>query len=101
MMVSPELVSILYVIEPMIADVLCVESLRFVDGLFIGSFHSWTQSRQSARLFLQSSDLGPPTLSPAGNCVPPPFSSVEGAHSLRGEGVGGPNSDEVTDTVVL
>jgi hypothetical protein len=29
-----------------------------------------TQSRQSARLFLQSSELGPPIPSPAGECVP-------------------------------
>jgi hypothetical protein len=56
-------------------------------------------SRQSARLSLQSSQLGPP--SPAGECVLLPFGSRGGTHSLAGEGVGGPNSDEGTDTVVL
>ena len=40
------------------------------------------QSRQSAKLFLQSSDGTLP-------------------HSLAGDGVGSPNSDEGTDTVVL
>jgi hypothetical protein len=87
MMVSPELVSILYVIEPMIADVLCVESFRFVNCLFTASFHSWTQSRLSARLFLQSSELGPRTPSPADDCVPPPWSGGGGTHSFAGEGV--------------
>jgi hypothetical protein len=31
------------------------------------------QSRQSARLFLKSSELGPPDPSTAGECVPPSF----------------------------
>ncbi len=30
-----------------------------------------SQSRQSVRLFLQSSELGPPTPLPVGECVPP------------------------------
>jgi hypothetical protein len=43
-----------------------------------------------------------PTPSTAGECVPPRFRG--GARSLAGEGLGGgggPNSDEVTDTVVI
>jgi hypothetical protein len=59
----------------------------------------------STRLFLQSSELGPSTPSPAGECVPSPFGSGRREHarliSLAGEGVGGPDSDEGTDTVVL
>ncbi len=52
------------------------------------------QSRQIARLFLQSSKLGPPrphpTPSPAGEFVPTPLVPGEGTHSLAGEGeVGG------------
>jgi hypothetical protein len=57
---------------------------------------------QSARLYLQSSDLGPPIPSPAGECVPP-FTVVPGGgtNSLGGEGVGGPHSNKGTGTVVL
>ncbi len=48
-------------------------------------------SRQSTRLFLQSSELGPP----------PPL-VPGGTHSIAGErGRGGPNSDEGRDTVVF
>jgi hypothetical protein len=54
---------------------------------------------KSDRLSLQSSALGPPSPSPAGKCSPPPFGS--GGDTLAGAGVGGPNSDEGTDTVVL
>jgi hypothetical protein len=44
-----------------------------------------------------------PTLSRAGeSAIPPLFGSGGGLHSLEmGEGVGGPNSDEGTYTVVL
>jgi len=46
------------------------------------------QSRQNARFFLQSSELGLPTPSPEGECVPP--SLVPGGHSrLRERGWGG------------
>ncbi len=37
-----------------------------------------TQSRQSARLFLVSSELGPPAPSSTGECVPPSFGSRGG-----------------------
>jgi hypothetical protein len=51
--------------------------------------------------FLQSSELGP-TPSTAGECVPSPFGSPGGTHSLAGKGVvGGSNSDEGTDNVAL
>jgi hypothetical protein len=41
------------------------------------------QSRQSARLSLQSSELGQPTPSPTSDCCPPLFPG--GTHSLAGE----------------
>jgi hypothetical protein len=54
-------------------------------------------SRQSTRLFLQSSELGPP--------LPHPQASVSlfgsGGKLARGRGGGSPNSGEGTDTVVL
>jgi hypothetical protein len=53
----------------------------------------WPQSRQSTKLSLQSSELGPP--STAGECVRPSFCSLW----RGGGGEGGPNSDERTDIV--
>jgi hypothetical protein len=58
-----------------------------------------SQSRQRIGLFSSRPNWDSPNPSPAGECVPP-FGSG-GTHSLAGEGVGGPNSDEGTDTVVL
>jgi hypothetical protein len=59
------------------------------------------QKRQSTRLFIQSFGLGTPIPSPSGECVPSLFGSGGGGtHSLAGEGVGSPSSDEGTDTVV-
>ncbi len=57
------------------------------------------QSRQSARLFLQSSELGTPTPSPSVKCAP--WFGGQGHTRLREPGEGGPNSDEGTDNVVL
>jgi hypothetical protein len=58
----------------------------------------YAQSIQSARLSVQSSELGSPTPSSAsGGCTPPP----PGDTLDWGEGVVGPNSDEGTDTLVL
>jgi hypothetical protein len=72
------------------AECLCVRpSLQI--GVIQLQLFLFPQSRQSSRLFLQPSELGPPpTPSPACECVPHPFA-----------GEGGPNSDERTDTVVL
>jgi hypothetical protein len=42
----------------------------------------------------------PPPPSPSGQCVPSPF-IPGGTRSLAGEGVGGPNTEEGTDAVVL
>jgi hypothetical protein len=56
---------------------------------------------QSTRLSFQSSELDTPTPSPPRECALPPFGSKGETHSLAGEGVGGPNSDEGTDTLVL
>ncbi len=59
-----------------------------------------SQSGQSAKLFLQSSELGlPQPLTRRRSC--PPFGWGGGTHALASGGVGGPNSDEGTDTVVL
>ena len=43
---------------------------------------SQSQSRQSTRLFLQSSELGPPTPSSAGECAPPPHRFRGGGYTL-------------------
>ncbi len=59
---------------------LCYRSTLFVVMLA-------TQSRQSARLFLRSSELGLPTHSLVGECVPL-FGLEGGVHSLAGKGVG-------------
>ncbi len=56
------------------------------------------QSRQSARLFLQSSESGLPNPSPAGECAPPVLGG--GAHSLAREGLESPNSNGGTFTAV-
>jgi hypothetical protein len=57
---------------------------------------------RSARLSLQSSELDPPTPSPADECCPSPLvPGGGGTHSLAGERVGGSNSDDGTDTVVF
>jgi hypothetical protein len=60
-----------------------------------------SQSRQMAKLFLQSSELGlshPLTYRRVG---PPPFGSGGGGHTrLRKRGWGSPNSDEGTYPVV-
>jgi len=59
-------------------------------------------SRQSDRLLLQSSELGPPIPLPAGGrCPSLSFRVGGGALSLAGQGVGGPNLDEGTYTLVL
>ncbi len=54
------------------------------------------QSRQSARHSLQSSELSPPAPNTFKRVLPPPFFCSRG-----GEGAGGANSDEETDTLVL
>jgi hypothetical protein len=45
----------------------------------------YAQSRQSAKLFLQSSELAPPAPSPAGECAPPPPTGSGGRAILAGE----------------
>jgi hypothetical protein len=59
-----------------------------------------SHNRQSARLFLQSSELGLPHPHTRRRVCPPPLHWLEGYTLACGEGVGGPNSDEGTDTVV-
>ncbi len=61
-----------------------------------------SQSRQSARPFLQSF-WDSPAPSPAGECAPPPHLVGGGGVDTRWKERGwrGPNSDEGTDTVVL
>jgi hypothetical protein len=63
----------------------------------VGTSEKTAQSRQSAKLFTQSSELGLPipTPSPAGWCVrspPPPFGSGGGHTRLQVRGWGSPNS---------
>jgi hypothetical protein len=54
-----------------------------------------SQGIQSARLSIRSSELGPPTpLTRKSVLVPPPFWVQGGTHSLAGEGVRGPSSDD-------
>ncbi len=59
------------------------------------------QSRQSAKLFLQSSELGLPNPSPAGECAPPPRFWGKGHTRWWERGWESPSSDEGTYTVVL
>ncbi len=58
------------------------------------------QSRQSANVFLQSSELGPPSLIHRRVCSPP-LVPVGGHTRLLERVLDGPNSYEGTDTVVL
>ncbi len=63
---------------------------------------SVAQSIQSARLYVHSSELGPTTpLTRKGVLILPLLGRRGETHSLAGEGIGGPNSDEGTDTLVL
>jgi hypothetical protein len=67
----------------------------------IDEYGAAAQSRQSARLFLQSSELGPPLTR---RLVCPPFGSGwggEGGRHTRLRERGVPIFDEGTDTVVL
>ncbi len=48
-----------------------------------------------------SSELGPSPPPSQASVSPPLDPKGEGQHSLAGEGVGGPNSDEGTDSLVL
>ncbi len=59
-------------------------------------------SVQSARLSLQSSKIAPfRPPSHASECCLTPFGSGGGTHSLAGEGAGGANSDEGTETLLF
>ncbi len=96
-----------------IADMVNMNQIQLTPVIIVTHFDSWKylqavhhqrswlhhrypsyvekQSRQNARLFLQSSELGPPTPSPAGLYVPPPFGSGGGdtlacGCGRRGEG---------------
>ncbi len=61
----------------------------------------FSHSRQSARLVLQSSELGPPPPHPLASVSPPPLVPGEGHTRLRERGWESPNYDEGTYTVVL
>ncbi len=62
-----------------------------------------TQRRQSAKLVVQFSELGPPPPPPppAGECAPLPPVLGGGAHSLAREGLGESQFRRGTYTVVL
>jgi hypothetical protein len=62
---------------------------KCVEDLCVFSGRLEAQSRQSARLFLQPSELGLPHPLARRRVCPSPFGS--------GEGVGGTNTDEGTD----
>ncbi len=54
--------------------------------VLIETEQAYSQRRQSARLLLRSSELEPPTPSPAGGCVPSPFGWGEPLACGRGGG---------------
>ncbi len=56
-----------------------------------------TEWTEFTRLFLQSSEFGPPT--PHTSRSPPPLVPGGGGEHTAGEGLGCPNSDEETDTL--
>jgi hypothetical protein len=51
------------------------------------------------QIYISTYSLPPPP-QPQASLVPPPLGPKGETHSLAGEGVGGPNSDERTDTLV-
>jgi hypothetical protein len=73
------------------------QGVTYVD---LGSIWAGPQSRQSAKLFLQSSEMGHPQPPTRRRVCPPPFGSG-GAHSLAGEGLGESQFRRVTYTVVF
>jgi hypothetical protein len=79
-----------------------VPTFQIAEGNFIGIFLC-AQSRQSAKLFLKSSELGlPQPLARRRVCHPPPlWFRGEGHTRWRERGWESPNSDEGTYTVVL
>jgi hypothetical protein len=60
-----------------------------------------SQSIQSSWYSVQSSELGPPIPAPAASVAPPLLVQGGATHSLGREGVGGPDSDEGTETLIL
>jgi hypothetical protein len=70
-------------------------------SVFIKSRKPTSQSRQSAKLSLQSSELGLPHPPYPQASVPPPFGLGGGHTRLRKRGWGSPNSDEGTYTVYI
>ncbi len=58
------------------------------------------ECRQSTRVSVQSSELDPPPF-PASECVSPHLGPRRGIHLLGGNGVGRPNSDDWTETLVF
>jgi hypothetical protein len=56
---------------------------------------------QIARHSIQSSALGPPTPSPVRECCSSLMGPWGETHSLAGEGVRGPNSDDGTDILAV
>jgi len=85
-----------------------VQQMRIWECLWSLPWACWNagsrvQSRQSAKLFLQSSELGlPQPLARRRVTVPPPRSGGRGTLACeRGRGWESPNSDKGTYTVVL
>ncbi len=65
--------------------------LACVKGLFLSTLLLRPESTQNARPSIQSSALGPPTLSTAKECGSPPLDPRGETHSHPDEGVGGGN----------
>ena len=71
-----------------------------VKGFFLSTLPPRPESIQSARPFIQSSELGPPPPQ-LQESVAPPFGSRGETHSLPDEVVRGTNSDDGAYTLVL
>jgi hypothetical protein len=86
----------------------CIHAHNFFPAMYKRNNVSFNQfippqSRQSARLSLQSSGLAPPAHSPATRkpVFPPSLGGGGGVTIAGGRGGGGANSDEGTGTLVL
>ncbi len=72
-----------------------------VKGFFLSTLPPRPERIQSARPSIQSSELGPPTPSPARECCYPPPLDPRGETNSYSEGVEGINSDNGAHTLVL
>jgi hypothetical protein len=72
------------------------------DAVADGGFCSVESAFRVYNVSVQSSELGlPHPLTRRRLLLPPPLGPTEETHLLAGEGVGGPNSDDLPETQVL